>query len=100
MNFQDKILAITRTIPKGKITTYKHIAHALHTRAYRLVGICLARNPQLVKTPCHRVINSDGRIGGYAGLPEKKKALLESEGIIIENGKIDLKKYLFLPKSI
>ena len=58
--------------PKGKISTYKQIANRLNTKAYRAVGNAMAKNPNPIIVPCHRVIKSDGHIGGYA-LGIKKK---------------------------
>ena len=76
-------------IPQGKVTTYKEIASKLNSKAYRAVGTLIGKNPDAPKVPCHRVVNSNGEIGGYAfGLPKKIK-LLESEGIKVKNGKIE-----------
>ena len=66
MNFNDKCYNLITQIPKGKISTYKEIAKALNTKAYRAVGNAMAKNPNLIFVPCHRVIRSDGSIGGYA----------------------------------
>ena len=60
-------------VPKGKVTTYRELAHALGTKAYRAVGQAMNRNPQLVSVPCHRVIKSNGEVGGYAlGIDRKR----------------------------
>lgn len=88
-------------IPEGKVTTYSAIARALGDPiAARSVARILSmnRDPSL---PCYKVIMSDGSLGGYAfGGPIEKKRKLESEGIIINNGRIDLKKYIFTDFSI
>lgn len=82
-------------IPKGKVTTYKELAHALGTHAYRAVGTALSKNPDLISTPCHRVIRSDGSVGGYALGTEKKIELLKSEGLEIIDGKVkNLQQYI------
>jgi len=97
-NFQNKVLDLTKKIPKGKITTYKEIAKALNTKAYRAVGRALKNNTQPIIIPCHRVINSNATLGGYCGkLNSKKKAnLLKKEGIKIKNNKIqNFKEKLF-----
>jgi alkylated DNA nucleotide flippase Atl1 len=55
----------------------------------------LNKNSNAPEIPCHRVINSDGRVGGFARGTKEKIKILEGEGIIVKNGKIDLKKYSF-----
>ena len=96
MLFKEKILKLTKRIPKGSVTTYKLIAEKLKTRAYRAVGTALHNNKKPIIIPCHRVVNSDGFIGGYAkGIKEKIK-LLKKEGINIKNNKIiNFEKVLF-----
>ena len=98
MNFNQKVWNLCKKIPKGKVTTYKEIAKAMKTKAYRAVGNALKNNPYAPKVPCHRVINSDGSIGGYKGKKNSKEKirLLKKEGVYNTNShKIDLKKYLF-----
>src|ERR687891_2276475 len=69
-------------IPEGKVTTYGDIARVLgHPRASRVVGRILNKNPNPIVTPCHRVIKSDGNIGGYAFGKIRKKELLKREGL-------------------
>lgn len=70
------------------MTTYGDLARAMKTRAFRAVGQAMNKNPYAPKIPCHRVVCSDGRLGGYAFGPDKKIALLKKEGIIIENGRV------------
>ena len=96
--FQFKVYSLVRKIPKGKITTYRDIAKKLKTKAYRQVGQALKSNPYAPGIPCHRVVCSNGSLGGYKGkLNSKKKILLlKKEGIIIEKRKIkDFSKKLF-----
>ncbi|MEM5777394.1 MAG: MGMT family protein [Candidatus Aenigmatarchaeota archaeon] len=93
MKFQD-IWSLIKKIPKGKVTTYKEIAKALDTKAYRAVGNACNKNPYK-DVPCHRVIKSNGEVGGFARGKDEKISLLEQEGIKIVNGKIDLKKHFF-----
>ena len=86
--FDQRCYDLLLQIPKGKVTTYREIAHALGTKAYRAVGQAMNRNPNLVRVPCHRVVKSNGEVGGYAqGENEKIKRLLE-EGIAIRKNKI------------
>lgn len=96
--FQKSVLELCSRIPRGKITTYKIIAKRLNTKAYRAVGNALRSNPYAPKVPCHRVVKSDGSLGGYNGKfnSKKKIALLKKEGITLKNNKIkDFKKKLF-----
>lgn len=93
MKFKDKCYKLLKKVPKGKVVTYKEIARALNTRAYRAVGRAMKVNPNPIIVPCHRVIKSSGKIGGYAKGVKKKIQLLRNEGIKINNRKIDLKKY-------
>ena len=88
MNFNQQCYELLSKIPKGKISTYKEIAKALNTKAYRAVGNAMAKNPNPIIVPCHRVINSDGLIGGYALGVNKKINLLKKEGITIRKGKV------------
>ena len=90
MDFQRKVLELTKKIPKGKVTTYKEIAKKMKTKAYRAVGNALKKNPYSPEVPCHRVVNSDGSLGGYQGKlnSRKKIQLLKKEGIIVEKGRI------------
>jgi len=88
-SFNERCYALLRTVPRGRVTTYAAIAHALGTRAYRAVGNAMNKNPYpSSKVPCHRVVNSDGRLGGYAKPEEIKIRLLAGEGITIEGGMI------------
>jgi methylated-DNA-[protein]-cysteine S-methyltransferase len=69
-------------IPAGKVSTYGDLAKALgNPLASRQVGRILARNPNPIKVPCHRVVMSDGKIGGYFYGSDRKRELLEEEGI-------------------
>jgi len=95
-NFNERCYELLCKIPKGKVTTYKEIAYALGTKAWRAVGTAMARNTNLVNTPCHRVVRTDGTVGQYALGTDKKSALLNSEGVEICNNKIkNLDKYFF-----
>jgi methylated-DNA-[protein]-cysteine S-methyltransferase len=89
-------LELVARIPKGRVTTYKEIAAALGLKAYRAVGSAIGKNERAPTIPCHRVVNSNGTVGGYAFGIEQKISLLASEGIKIKNGKIeDFKKKMF-----
>lgn len=94
-NFNEKCYEILKKVPKGRVTTYKEIARALKSKAYRAVGNAMNKNPYAPVVPCHRVVNSDGNIGGFASGTKNKIKMLKKEGIEIINNKIDLTKYLF-----
>ncbi|HYE59785.1 MAG TPA: MGMT family protein [Candidatus Kapabacteria bacterium] len=92
--FQEKVYQFLRTIPKGKVVTYTDLAITIgRKKAVRAVGNALHHNPDMVIVPCHRVVRSDGSVGGYAGGIEKKISLLRKEGVIVENGQVDLVRY-------
>ncbi|MFH1608377.1 MAG: MGMT family protein [archaeon] len=95
MTFNEMCYKILRKVPKGKVTTYKEIAKALNTKAYRAVGNAMNKNPYAPQTPCHRVIKSNGEVGGFQSGVKNKIKMLKAEGIEIKDNKIDLKKYLF-----
>lgn len=79
LSFSQRVLRAVRAIPRGRTRTYAEVSRmAGSPRAYRAVGNILKRNfdPAI---PCHRVIRSDGRLGGYNRGAEKKAALLASE---------------------
>ena len=78
--FKSKVFNVVKKIPKGKILTYKEVAEkAGSEKAYRSVGNILNKNYNS-KIPCHRVIRSDGKIGGYNRGSKNKKDLLKKEG--------------------
>ena len=94
--FEERCYIILKKVPKGKLTTYKAIAEALETKAYRAVGNAMNKNPYAPKVPCHRVVKSDGRIGGFAFGIKKKMKMLKSEGVKVSKGRIvDFEKKLF-----
>jgi O-6-methylguanine DNA methyltransferase len=78
--FKEKVLRIVGKIPKGEVLTYKQVAKlAGRPKAYRAVGNILNGNHD-PKIPCHRVIRSDGRLGGYNRGPKEKERRLQAEG--------------------
>lgn len=73
-------------IPAGKVSTYGDLAEALgNPSASRQVGRILRRNPNPIEVPCHRIVMSDGEVGGYFYGSKRKKELLEKEGISFKN---------------
>ncbi len=80
--FQQKVLIIEQSIPRGYVSTYQRIAERLgNPCASRAVGNALARNPFPIIIPCHRAIRSDRTLGGYQGGTDMKRRLLSMEGI-------------------
>ncbi len=80
-------------VPLGRVTTYGALAKAAGIpKASRLVGAIMRGNPNAPRVPCHRVVRSDGGIGGYSGSAEenikKKIAMLASEGVKVKDGKV------------
>lgn len=91
--FAQRCYQLLKTVPQGKVITYKALAQALGTKAYRAVGTALNKNPYAPHVPCHRVVNADGRLGGFAEGERRKASLLRKEGVIIRNGRVDLGTY-------
>lgn len=89
--FQEKVYRALKTIPRGRTISYKNLAKlAGHPKACRAVGNALNRNPDPKTIPCHRVIKSDGTIGGFKKGTKKKISLLRGEGVIIQKRKVVL----------
>ena len=82
MTFKEKIYAVTKTIPKGSVMTYKEVARRVgRPMAFRAVGNLLGKNVDK-NVPCHRVIRSDGKIGGYRDGSAFKIKRLQDEGYL------------------
>ena len=102
-SFSQKIYSLLKKVPEGRVTTYKILAEALGTRAYRAVGNAMNKNPYGIlnckgknMVPCHRVVDSKGHLHGFAHGLKKKAELLEKEGIKIKNNQIvEFGKVLF-----
>lgn len=86
--FANNCYCLLKKVPMGRVTTYKDLANALGTKAYRAVGQSLRKNPFSPEVPCHRVIRTNGNIGGFAFGVKKKIQLLKKEGIKIKNNKV------------
>ena len=80
--FTEKVYEVVGKIPRGKVLTYKEVAKLSGNKnASRAVGNILNKNHN-PKIPCHRVIRSDGKLGGYNRGAKKKKEILKSEGYL------------------
>jgi methylated-DNA-[protein]-cysteine S-methyltransferase len=84
--FQRRVLQATLKVPRGQVATYLEIAKTIgKPKASRAVGQALRRNPIPIVIPCHRVIASDGTLGGYSGVmgDKRKIKLLKLEGVML-----------------
>lgn len=82
--FQRRVWAITRAIPRGQTRTYGQLARrAGSPGAARAVGQAMARNPCPIVVPCHRVVGYDGRLTGFGGGVEMKRKMLQLEGVTL-----------------
>ena len=89
MNFDQNVYKKLMDVPKGKITTYGDLAKAVGLKnGQRIIGKIMNKNPYPVLVPCHRVVMSTGKIGGYAYGEHVKMKMLSDEGIEITNGTI------------
>ncbi len=86
--FQEKVFAACSKIRKGRVSTYADIARAIgKPGASRAVGNALNRN-RSPSVPCHRVVRSDGAVGGFAHGTRRKEEMLRAEGVRIKEGRI------------
>jgi len=97
-DFKERVFGLIVRVPRGKVTTYGEVAKALGSRrAARAVGRALNANTNLVRIPCHRVVRSDGTVGGYRSGVHDKMKLLAAEGVKIEKGRVaDFYKVKFI----
>ena len=90
MNIEQKVYKKLLDVPKGQITTYGELAKAVGLKnGQRLIGKIMNKNPYPVLVPCHRVVMSTGKIGGYAYGEHVKTKMLSDEGIEIIDGSIE-----------
>lgn len=94
--FQKEVLLAEYEIPRGRVSTYGRIARLLgKSGASRAVGNALANNPFPIVIPCHRAVQSNGRLGGYQGGIDMKKKLLEMEGVKLKNNRVLVNNYYY-----
>ena len=94
-SFNEKCYKLLKKVPRGKVTTYEALARALKSKAYRAVGNAMHVNPHAPQVPCHRVINADGKLGGFATGIKNKISMLKAEGVEIKDNQIDLQRFGF-----
>jgi len=98
VSFTEAVYAVTSMIPKGKVATYGLVSKLIgKPGASRAVGNILHVNDDIVRVPCHRVVNSKGGLAAHfgAGSPYIQKERLEKEGVFAEGLTVDLSKYLW-----
>lgn len=89
MDLFEEIYRIVRQVPRGKVSTYGAVARALgDIRASRAVGVAMNINPDPEFTPCYRIVNSDGTVGGFSMGVDEKIRRLKEDGIEVVNGRI------------
>jgi methylated-DNA-[protein]-cysteine S-methyltransferase len=91
-NFETRCYDALRAVPAGRVTTYSAIARALGSKASRAVGNAMRKNRD-PSIPCHRVVKSNGQVGGYNRGKDMKIRMLKKEGIRIKEGRVDLSAY-------
>jgi len=89
MSLDQQVYKKLTEVPQGKVTTYGELAKAVGLKnGQRVIGQIMKKNPYPSIIPCHRVVKSDGKVGGYAYGDDVKTNMLRKEGIKIQNGKI------------
>ena len=99
-DFYERVYELVRQIPRGKVTTYGHIARALGLRSSaRLVGWALHAARFRSDIPCHRVVNRRGELTGkmHFATPTLMRELLEAEGVEVVDNRVDLERYGWIP---
>ncbi len=86
-------------VPSGKVVTYSGLAAMIgRPKAHRAVGNAMNKNPHAPKVPCHRVVKSNGDLGGFSGGSKLKIKRLQEEGVQVKNSKIvDFESTLYKP---
>jgi methylated-DNA-[protein]-cysteine S-methyltransferase len=99
LNLDKQVYKKLTEVPEGMVTSYSELAKAVGLKnGQRVIGQIMKNNPYPVIIPCHRVVNADGKIGGFFYGDKVKTKMLKKEGIKIQNGKIlnwDKKFYKF-----
>lgn len=96
--FAKKVYEVLMSVPSGRVVTYGDVARVLGNSCYaRAVGNALHHNPKKGVIPCHRVVNGKGELAShfaFGGL-KGQQCMLESEGVCVENGRVDLNKFQY-----
>ena len=96
-SFQSQCYEALKKVPRGKVITYGGLAEMIgRPKAHRAVGSAMNKNPFAPKVPCHRVVKSNGDLGGFSIDTKVKIKRLQEEGVMVSNNKIvDFKSILF-----
>ena len=87
--FQSDCYEALKKVPKGKVITYGGLARMIgRPKAHRAVGSAMNKNPYAPQVPCHRVVKSNGDLGGFATDIEVKIKRLQEEGVMVSDNKI------------
>lgn len=89
-----RVYELLKKVPKGKVVSYGELARAAKSSP-RAVGRLMHVNPFAPAVPCHRVVNKDGRIGGFAGGVKSKVKLLKKEGVPVTGGRINERFFFY-----
>ena len=102
MTYKEIIYKITSSIPKGKVLTYGLVAKLSGLNSPRAVGNILHKNLNPEKIPCHRVVNSKGKVSEKFAFGGSKEHIgkLTNEWVVVQNNKVDLEKYLWDPNGV
>ena len=87
MDFKAHVYRLCKQISKGKVSTYKELAKALNSKAYHVIGQILHNNYNST-IPCHRIVNSNGELGGFNKGLKAKIGLFKKGGVVVKRGKI------------
>ena len=95
--FQSDCYEALKKVPQGKVITYAGLARMIgRPKAHRAVGSAMNKNPYAPQVPCHRVVKSNGDLGGFATNIEVKIKRLQEEGVMVSDNKIvDFRSTLF-----
>jgi len=95
--FQSECYEALKKVPKGKVITYAGLARMVgRPKAHRAVGSAMNKNPYAPQVPCHRVVKSNGDLGGFATDIKVKIKRLQKEGVVVSDNKIvDFQSTLF-----
>jgi len=96
LNLEEKVYRKLMEVPKGRVTTYAELAKAVGIKnGQRVIGRMMNKNPYPLIIPCHRVILSSGKVGGYVWGENVKTNMLSKEGVKIRHGKIQNPKIIY-----